>query len=63
MEELPLGFGMALSQHPESMQYFALQSPEMQKSIISRAHNIHSKEEMHRYVTNLPKNSHTSQTN
>ena len=53
MDELPLGFGMALAQHPDVMQYFASQSPAKQQAIIDHTHQIQSKEEMHRYVMGL----------
>ena len=46
MEELPLGFGMALAQNPRAMAYFSKQSKEKQEEIRSRS-------EMHAYVQSL----------
>ncbi len=55
MEELPLGFGMALTQHPEAMARFNALSEEEQKAIINGTHAVHSKQEMQAYVENLMK--------
>ena len=55
MEELPLGFGMALAQHPEAMARFAGLSEEEQQAIIDGAHAVRSKEEMQAYVERLMK--------
>ena len=55
MEELPLGLGMALAQHPEAMARFAGLSEEEQQAIIDGAHAVHSKQEMQAYVENLMK--------
>ena len=51
MEELPLGFGMALAQHPEA-RFAALPEAE-QQAIIDGAHAVRSKEEMRSYVERL----------
>ena len=53
MEELPLGFGMALAQHPEAMARFAGLSEEEQQAIIDGAHAVLSKQEMRSYVEKL----------
>ena len=55
MEELPLGFGMALAQHPEAMAHFADLTEEEQQAIIDGAHAVRSKQEMRAYVENLMK--------
>ena len=55
MEELPLGLGMALAQHPEAMARFAGLSGEEQQAIIDGAHAVRSKQEMQAYVENLMK--------
>ena len=55
MEELPLGLGMALAQHPEAMARFASLSEEEQQAIIDGAHAVRSKQEMQAYVENLMK--------
>ena len=53
MEDLPLGFGMALAQHPEAMARFAALSEAEQQAIIDGAHAVRSKEEMRCYVERL----------
>ena len=53
MEELPLGFGMALAQHPEAMTRFAALSEAEQQAIIDGAHAVRSKQEMSSYVEKL----------
>ena len=53
MEELPLGFGMALAQNPRAMAYFSKQSKEKQEEILSHTHSIRSRSEMHAYVQSL----------
>ncbi|MBW7571749.1 hypothetical protein [Caproiciproducens faecalis] len=51
--ELPLGFGMALAQNVQAMEYFsALPQPEQQQ-IVQHTHEIQSKQEMQDYVQNL----------
>ena len=55
MEELPLGFGMALAQHPEAMARFAALPEAEQQAIIDGAHAVRSKQEMQAYVENLMK--------
>ena len=55
MEELPMGFGMALAQHPEAMARFTALSEAEQKAIIDGTHAVRSKQEMQAYVENLMK--------
>ena len=55
MEELPMGFGMALAQHPEAMARFTALSEAEQKAIIDGTHAVRSKQEMQTYVENLMK--------
>lgn len=52
-QELPLGFGMALAQHPEAMQRFAALSEAEQQAIIDGTHQVRSREEMQAYVERL----------
>ena len=54
--DLPLGFGMALMQHPEAMEKFANMEDNKQKEIILQTHNIKSKKEMQSFVSNLADN-------
>ena len=53
MEDLPLGFGMALAQHPEAMARFAALSEAEQQAIINGTHAVRSKQEMQAYVEHL----------
>ena len=53
MEELPLGLGMALAQHPEAMARFAALPEAEQQAIIDGAHAVRSKQEMRSYVEKL----------
>ncbi len=55
-KDLPLGFGMALAQHPEAMKKFSDMSDSEQEKILSQAHNVKSKQEMQQFVSNLTKN-------
>lgn len=53
VNDLPLGFGMALAQHPEAMQRFANMSETQKTEVLSKIHNIQSKEEMQAFVAKL----------
>lgn len=53
MDELPLGFGMALAQNPRAMEYFSRQPKEKQGEILAHTHSIRSRSEMHAYVQSL----------
>lgn len=53
--ELPLGFGMALAQHPEAMERFAGLPESERQAIIDGVHAVHSKQEMRAYVERLMK--------
>ena len=55
MNELPLGFGMALAQHPEAMARFAGLPEEEQQAIINGVRAVRSKQEMQAYVEQLMK--------
>lgn len=55
-KDLPLGFGMALAQHPEAMKKFSDMSEGEQEEILSKAHNVKSKQEMKQFVSNLAQN-------
>ncbi len=51
--EMPVGFSMALAMNPDAMQKFSLLSEDKKQQIIKGTHSVKSKEEMHRYVSNL----------
>ncbi len=56
---VPLGFGMALSQNLTAMNRFAALSPQKQKAVIDGTHNITSKSQMQRYVNDLAEMSYS----
>ena len=53
MQDLPLGFGMALAQNEKAMQYFSSLPEEKRVEIVDHTHQIHSRKEMHEYVSHL----------
>lgn len=53
MQDLPMGFGMALLQDPQATRAFYAMSPAQQQEIILRTHAISSKAEMRAFVSNL----------
>lgn len=57
MEDLPLGFGMALAQRSEAMQRFCALTDEEQRMVIDHTHQIHSKQEMQAFVDHLANHS------
>ncbi len=52
-EDLPVGFGMALSRNIYAMEYFAALPKNKQKSIIEQARYVSSNAEMHNFVNSL----------
>ena len=57
MEDLPLGFGMALAQRSEAMQRFCALTDEEQRMVIDHTHQILSKQEMQAFVDHLANHS------
>ena len=57
MEDLPLGFGMALAQRSEAMQRFCALTDEEQCMVIDYTQQIHSKQEMQAFVDHLANHS------
>ncbi|HHV33002.1 hypothetical protein [Caproiciproducens sp. LBM24188] len=53
MEELPLGFGMALAMNPKAMERFSALPKEEQQKLIEHTHQIQSRSEMHNYVQSI----------
>ena len=51
--DLPLGFGMALAQHPDAMDKFAHMTDMEQQQILAEVHKVNSKEEMHKLVSKI----------
>lgn len=50
---LPLGFGMALAQNEAAMKKFESMSEAEKQSLIQRTHQVDSKSEMRRLVSEL----------
>lgn len=51
--DLPLGFGMALSQNEKAMKKFELLSEKEKRALIEQTHAVNSKSEMQSFVNNL----------
>ena len=60
MQDLPLGFGFALAQNPQAMQYFATLSQAEQELLIAQAKTMQSRKEMHNFVAHLSQQGATS---
>lgn len=52
-EELPIGFTMELAQHSDVLNQFSKLSKAEQNSIIDKAREVQSREEMREYVESL----------
>ncbi|WFR56051.1 hypothetical protein QA584_20890 [Anaerocolumna sp. AGMB13025] len=52
-EGIPLGFGMALAQNSEAMNYFAALDEQSKQNVINNCHGVRSKSEMRQYVSSL----------
>ncbi len=57
LNELPIGFAMALAMNQEAMQKFATLSEEKKHQIIAGAHTVESKAQMQQYVNNIAQNN------
>lgn len=58
LSEVPIGFGMALAQNLDAMNYFANLDKNRQQDVINRTSGISSREEMQQFVSSL--SDHTS---
>ncbi len=52
-DDLPVGFGMALSQNVYAMEYFSALPKQKQRAIIDQAKYVSSSSEMHNFVNSL----------
>ncbi len=50
---IPLGFGMALAQNSDAMNYFASLDEQRKQEVIDNCHGVRSKSEMRQYVSSL----------
>lgn len=53
LNEMPVGFAMALAMNPDAMQKFGTLSEQQKQEVIAGTHAVKSREEMHRYVNDL----------
>ena len=53
MDELPLGFAMALAQHPKAMEAFPNLPQGEQQQLLREAHQVQSRQEMRSLVKRL----------
>ena len=51
--EIPLGLGMAFAQNMPALEYFSALNTQQKQSVIDRAHNVHSKQEMRELVRQM----------
>lgn len=56
LDEMPLGFGMALAQDLDAMKQFSKLPVSKQKEIISKTRDVNSRREMQAYVQQLREN-------
>ncbi len=50
---IPLGFGMALAQNSNAMNYFSSLDEQQKQEVINNCHGVSSKQEMRQYVSSL----------
>lgn len=53
MQELPVGFSMALAQRPGALAHFGSLSETEQQALINRAHGVDSEQEMQALVERM----------
>ncbi len=53
MQDVPIGFAMAMSENLDAMKNFSSLSQEEQSQIILKARSMNSKQEMHDFVNSL----------
>ena len=51
LPEVPLGFGMALAQNEKAVNAYAMMTKEQKRTILEKAHNARSQQEMRRIVS------------
>lgn len=53
--KVPLGFGMALSMNPSALSIYSNMTEEQKQTVLEKAHNAGSQQEMHRIVNDMAK--------
>lgn len=51
--EMPIGLGMAFAENVDAMRRFSAMSRPDQQAVVTKAHDIKSRDEMHAYVRSL----------
>ena len=51
--DLPLGFGFALAEHPQAMKKFSDMDDSQRAGYLNRAHNVSSKREMQNLIKEI----------
>lgn len=54
MNELPMGFGMALLQNQKAAEFFDSCTSAQREAILAQVHQIQSKQDMQAFVDHLP---------
>ena len=56
-DNIPVGFGLALSGNTAAMNHYSHLSEPQRQTILEKAHNLHTKEEMYALVATLANGS------
>ena len=51
--KVPIGFGMALAMNPPALNAYSAMTEEQKQTILKKAHNAQSEQEMHRIVNSI----------
>lgn len=49
----PIGFGMALAMNPPALNAYSAMTEQQKQTILNKAHNANSEQEMHRIVNSI----------
>ena len=53
LQEVPLGFGIALAQNEKAVNAYAMMTREQKSAILAKAHSARSQQEMHQIVSSI----------
>ncbi len=53
--QVPIGFGMALAMNPDALNAYSAMTQEQKQSVLNRAHNARSRQEMQQIVNSIIK--------
>lgn len=51
--QVPIGFGMALAMNPDALNAYSAMTQEQKQSVLNRAHNARSRQEMQQIVNSI----------